>query len=173
VNAEREREGERKLKRKCTYAGDEGKRKMKREVRGEREREREREKEREREREEREGRPLSAQPAVPSAADRFIEWHVPIRSDVSFCTFLFFSASSASSKHCVRREGKKSPQDRRRPVVSPLPPSHERYRLAREPFGAIAGCVLPLWTFLDDSRMIPGAHLEGGRVEGERRRSEK
>lgn len=33
-----------------------------------------------------------SQPAVPSAADRFIEWHVPIRSNVVLCLPLSYPA---------------------------------------------------------------------------------
>lgn len=38
-----------------------------------------------------------SQPAVPSAADRFIEWHVPIRSNVVLCLPLSYPGRARSA----------------------------------------------------------------------------
>lgn len=41
------------------------------------------------------------QPAVPSAADRFIEWHVPIRRATSFYAFLFSNSPPSSNAQII------------------------------------------------------------------------
>ena len=78
---ERRDEG-RDRERERAYAG------VPRQEKAERERERERESARREKKGEGGRADDSQQPAVPSAADRFIEWHVPIRSNV----VLYFSA---------------------------------------------------------------------------------
>lgn len=110
-----------------------------------------------------------SQPAAPSAADRFIEWHVPIRSNV----VLYFSAFRAA-----REQRRASPKRAKSPagsppIGSPSPPARKRDRLAMSLLSADSphpspGGVLPLWTFLDDSRRVPKTS-QGGE-EGERKR---
>jgi len=72
--------------------GETGRESVRTRVYRDKRRQRERERERESARREKKGEggraDDSQQPAVPSAADRFIEWHVPIRSNV----VLYFSA---------------------------------------------------------------------------------
>lgn len=110
--------------------------------------------------------------AVPSAADRFIEWHVPIQSNVVlyFSTFrrerLVARAKSSAAGSLAGQPLLSSSSPLPLPLVFfvllvLLAPRDRGYRSS-----AVVRCgVLPLWTFLDDS--CGEFWQERGRGEGQ------
>jgi len=85
----------------------------------------------------------SQQPAAPSAADRFIEWHVPIRSNV----VLYFSALGREQRLGERA---KSPAGWSTSRLGPPPPPARKPRSVSSPsVGAI-----PVFFRFEHSSMI-------------------